>query len=147
MAHHRAVIREALRVTLAAAGTLAGSRVYVNPTDDRTTFPALVIEDDREGQAALTLPAGSSRVIERRYRFEVRAEVQQVTGYSDTRDTLLAQVETALAASGVAAGVKAITPNGCDFRQDNNGERPVQAGVQGFEALYFTTQGAPGAAI
>ena len=148
MAHYRTTIRAGVKATLIAAATLAGTRVYVNPTDDRVTFPALVVNDDGEDQTARSMPADAGRAIERRYTFEVRAEVQQVNGYDDTRDTLLAQVEAALAAPGAtASGVKACTPKGCDFLQDNTGERPIAVGVQRFEALYYTTQGNPGAAL
>lgn len=147
MSHYRSTLREAIRAALVAADTTAGARVFKNPTDDRTRFPALVIEDDGESQRALTMPAGTDRVIERRYSFTVRAEVQQVAGYDDARDTLAAEVESSLAAAGVVSGVKAITPAGCDFSQDNGGERPIAVATQRFEALYFTTQGAPGVPI
>lgn len=146
MAHFRSTIRAGVKAALLAAATLAGTRVQVNPTDDRTTFPALVIEDDAEAHDTRSMHADAGRVIERRYTFAVRCEVQQVAAYDHTRDTLMAQVEAALASVGLV-GVKAITPKGADFEQDNTGERPIAVGVQRFEALYYTTQGNPGAAL
>lgn len=144
MNHQRHIIREAIVALLAAAGTTAFTRVYDTPSDPRTVFPALVVEDDGEDQAVTSAMGGgmAGRMVERTLRVIVNAEVQQVTNYARTRDQLLASVEAALATSAIA-GVKAITPAG--FQADINvqGERPIALGRQRFDVVYITTQGSP----
>jgi hypothetical protein len=144
--HQRHVIREAIVALLAAAGTSAGARVYDSPTDPRTAFPALVVEDLGEEQRATTLPGGSGRTIERRLVIEVTAELQQVSTAARSRDQLLAEVESVLSAA-LIAGVKSIAPAGYVPDRDGSGERPIVIGRQRFEVLYYTTQGAPGATL
>ena len=143
MAHHRTVIRQAIGALLAAGGTLAGARVHDHPTDPRRAFPALTLFDDSEAQRPMSMPAGAGRPLERLYKLDITAEVQEVDGYAATRDTLLAQVETLLATAGAVAGVKAITPAGYLPGQYSEGERPICVGRQRFEILYYTPQGAP----
>lgn len=146
MSHARRAIREALVAVLAGGATLAGARVYDNPTDPRHAFPALTVFDGSEQQRAESMPAGPARPIGRLYSVEVTAEVQQVSGYAATRDDLLAQVETLLAAAALP-GIKSITPAGFDAGQYVEGERPIAVGRQRFEVLYYTTQGNPAATL
>ena len=146
MAHARTIIRQAVVALLLGGTTDAADRVFDHPHDPRRTFPALTVEDAGEQQAPQTLPAGPSRVLERRYVFDVTAEVQQVAGYAAQRDTLLAQVEVLLSAAGIA-GVKSITPTAYQPAEDHTGERPIAVGRQRFEALYYTTQGNPAATL
>lgn len=143
MAHARKLIRQAIVALLAGGSTAAGARVYDHPTSPRRTFPALVVEDAGEQQAPITMPAGPGRTLQRLYAFVVSAEVQQVTGYAEQRDDLLAEVEALLATAGIA-GVKSITPTVYQPDEDHTGERPIVVGRQRFEALYFTAQGTPG---
>ena len=155
MAHARTTIREAVAALLAAAGTAASTRVYESPNEPRSRFPALVVCDpengDVEDQGATTLPGGPDRTIERRYRFDVRCEVQQNSGFAAARDSLAAEVETEIASalinSPALSGVKQITPAGFDVRYEQVGEHPITVGIQHFTALYFTRQGAPGVFI
>jgi hypothetical protein len=142
--HQRHVIREAITALLAAGGTAAGARVYDSPTDPRTAFPALVVEDLGEDQRANTMPGGSARPIERRLSIEVTAEVQQAAAFARVRDQLLADVESLLAAA-VISGVKWIVPTGFAPDRDGSGERPISIGRQRFEVMYVTTQGNPAA--
>ena len=146
MAHARKLIRQAVVAVLAGGATAAGARVYDHPNDPRRTFPALVVEDGGEQQAAITMPAGPGRTLQRLYAFVVSAEVQQVSGYAEARDDLLAEVEALLSAAGIA-GVKSITPTLYQPDMDHTGERPIVVGRQRFEALYFTAQGAPGTTL
>lgn len=142
--HHRATIRAAVVALLSAAGTLAGSRVYDTPSDPRTAFPALTVEDEGEDQQITgTLGGGlANRLVERTVRLVVNAEVQQNSTYAATRDSLLAEVEVALAASAIA-GVKSITPAGYQADGYFQGERPIALGRQRFDVTYITTQGNP----
>lgn len=142
MIHARTAIRQALTAALAAGGTTAGARVYDTPSDVRTAWPALVVEDAGELQGAPTLPGGPARLIERRCIFEVSAELQQTSGYAAARDSLIADVE-AIAASAALPGVKQIVPTGYMPELSNNGERPIVVGRQRFEVTYWTPQGNP----
>jgi hypothetical protein len=144
MNHQRHVVREAIVALLAAAGTAASTRVYDTPTDPRTTFPALTVEDEGEDQNVTSVLGGgaSSRRIERTLRIVVTAEVQQNANYARTRDQLLADVEAALAASAIT-GVKVITPTGFQADLSSMGERPIAVGRQRFDVVYITTQGNP----
>jgi hypothetical protein len=144
MNHQRHVIREAIVALLAAAGTTASTRVYDTPSDPRTAFPALVVEDDGEDQQVTSTMGGgmAGRMVERTLRVIVNAEVQQTTNYARTRDQLLAAVEAALAGSAIA-GVKAITPAGYQADLNVQGERPIALGRQRFDVVYLTTQGNP----
>lgn len=142
MIHARTAIRQALAAALAAGGTAAGPRVYDTPSDVRTAFPALVIDDLGEQQAAVTLPGGPDRRVERRLMLEISAELQQVAGYAAARDALLADVE-AIAVNAALPGVKQIVPVGYVPDLANTGERPLVVGRQRFEVLYVTTQGDP----
>lgn len=142
MIHARTAIRQALVAALAAGGTAAGARVYDTPSDVRTTFPALVVLDLGESQAAVTMPGGASRLIERQCRLQVVAELQQVSGYAAARDALIADVE-AIAVNATLPGIKSIVPAGYEPDLSNNGERPIVVGRQLFDVTYITTQGDP----
>lgn len=144
MNHQRHLIREAIVALLASAGTTASTRVYDTPTDPRTVFPALVVEDDGESQQVTSTMGGgmAGRMVERTLQLVVNAEVQQNGDYARARDQLLAAVEAALAGSAIA-GVKSITPSGYMPDTDPRGERPIALGRQRFEVVYLTTQGNP----
>ena len=146
MIHARTTIRQALVSALAAGGTAAGARVYDTPSDVRTAWPALVVEDLGEQQSAVTLPGGADRRVERRLTLEVTAELQQVSGYAAARDSLGADVE-AIAVAATLPGAKSISPLGYSPDLSNSGERPIAVGRQRFEVLYVTTQGNPAATI
>lgn len=142
MNHQRHIIREAIVAALAAAGTAAGARVYDCPTDVRTVFPALVVEDLAEQQSANTLPGGGSRLIERMLMIEVTAEIQQTATPARVRDQLLADVERVIGGLSIA-GVKSIVPTSFAPDRDGSGERPIFVGRQRFDVFYVTTQADP----
>jgi len=148
MTHQRQVIRDAIVAVLAAAGTLAGARVYDTVYDPRSAFPALCVEDAGEDQSVVAVyGAGrAARQINRTLSLSITAEVQQASNYAATRDTLLAQVEVALA-NAVIAGVKDISPAG--YRPDLSvmGDLPITIGQQRFTVTYATTQGDPAATV
>jgi len=146
MNHSRHVIREALIAALAAGNTAAGSRVYDHPSDVRTAWPALTVEDVAERQEATTLPGGPARTIIRSYEIEISAELQQVAGYARARDQLLADVER-IAASAVLPGARSIAPTHYMSDLSSAGERPIMIGRQRFEIQYATTQGNPASTI
>lgn len=146
MNHQRHLIREAIVALLAAGNTAAGTRVFDHPSDPRTTFPTLVVEDAGEQQRAEAMPRGPLRPIERNYLITITAEVQQVAQYTRARDQLLADVERLLASAAIP-GVKAITPAGYQSDLASDGERPLAVGRQRFEILYFTPQGDPATSL
>ena len=143
MNHQRKQIRAAIVALLQSASTAASTRVYDTPVDDRTVWPALVVEDAGEDQRVGSGFGGmAGRMIERTINIVITAEVKQTTGYAGARDDLIGQVEVALATSGIA-GVKVITPSGFQAELSAVGDQPVALGRQRFEVEYFTTQGNP----
>lgn len=146
MNHQRHVIREAIVALLAAAGTTASTRVYDTPYDERTTFPALVVESDSEDQQAnesLNLQATwRNRLVQRTMQIVVTAEVQQTSNFARARDQLLAQVEAALATTAIA-GVKSITPTGFKADLSYAANQPIAVGRQRFDVVYTTAQATP----
>ena len=142
MNHQRQVIREAIVAALVSAGTVAGARVYDNPTDTRTSFPALTVEDLGEQQQANTMPGGGARPIERMLMIEVTAEIQQTATPARVRDQLLADVERVIGGLSIA-GVKSIVPTSFAPDRDGSGERPIFVGRQRFDVFYVTTQADP----
>jgi hypothetical protein len=151
MIHARTTILEAFATAIRDARTIAGSRVYVHPRNDRTEFPALVIEEygakhsegtATEAQGVIDM-AGN---IERRFRIAVVPEIQSTGNPVRDRNTLLAEVETAIEAAfqaGEITGAKQITPVGYAADDSDNSDRPIRRGVQVFEVKYFTPAGDP----
>lgn len=147
MIHQRTVIREAIVAALVAANTLAATRVFDTPYDPRSTFPALTVEDDVEDQSADNFGSGqANRYVERAMRVVISAEIQQIGAYARTRDSLLGEVEAALASTAIA-GVKSITPAGYQADLGVASDRPIAIGRQRFDVVYITTQGNPATAI
>lgn len=145
MIHQRHVIREAIVARLAAGGTAAGARVYEHPTDPRTGFPALQVEDVAETQQMQTLPFGASATVERELLIDITAELQQTSAYARARDQLLADVESLLMSTPIP-GVRVIRPAGYQA-ETLPGERPIALGRQRFALVYHTTAGNPAQAI
>jgi hypothetical protein len=140
--HFRTTIRQAVVAALRAADTLAGPRVHDTPTDPRTQFPALVVEDIGEQHQVLS-GRGTTATVRRTLMLEVTAEIQQVPAFAAARDDLLAQVETALAAFTLP-GVDNLQPAGYAADPPTGmGERPMAQGRQRFQLTYFTKQGSP----
>lgn len=142
MIHQRHMIREAIVTLLAAAGTAAGARVHDTPTDVRTAFPALVVEDLFEQQQVNAHAQLGQRPVERQLTLEVTGELQQTTGYALARDQLMAQVEAALGEAAIP-GVKDIVPAGYAAELSREGERPIAVGRQRFVIAYITPQSRP----
>lgn len=144
MNHARATIREAIVARLAAGGTAAGTRVHEHPTDPRTAFPALQVEDIGEQQQVPTMPGGPQRLVERTLLLEVTAELQQSGAYARARDELVADVERLLLETPIP-GVREVRPAGY-APETLPGERPLAIGRQRFELFYMTTAADPATA-
>lgn len=153
MSHHRQAIRNAIVQLLRAGGTLAGARVHDTAYKPRVQFPALVVLVVGEDQQLLSdqgLGGFGDRAVQRLLHLDVNAEVQQATAPEDTRDDLLAQVETLLAnaaAAGLIPGIQDITPTAMRVEHANEGEKPIEVGRQRFQITYLTTQADPGTAV
>lgn len=145
MIHVRHVIRQAIVDRLLSGSTAAGARVFDHPTDPRTVFPALVVEDFAETQSMPTAPGGPQRIVERELLIDVRAEVQQSGNYALERDQLIADVE-ALLMGAPFLGVRNIELRGYDATTQP-GERPLAIGRQRFAITYMTTAADPSTAI
>lgn len=151
MIHARTLILDAFATAIRDARTSAGSRVYVHPRNDRTEFPSLVIEEygANRSDGAATEAQGVldfSGAIERRFRVAVIPEIQSNANPVRERNTLLAEVETAIDAAfqaGEIPGAKQITPVGYAADDSDNSDRPIRRGVQVFEIKYFTPAGDP----
>jgi hypothetical protein len=142
--HARATIRSAVVARLAAGATAAGTRVYEHPTDPRTAFPALQVEDIGEQQQVPTRPGGPQRLVERTLLLEVTAELQMAGAYANARDELVADVERLLLETPVP-GVREVRPAGY-APETAPGERPLAIGRQRFELFYMTTAADPATA-
>ncbi len=144
--HRRAQIREALVRLLVAANTTARHRVHDHPWNERTEFPALVVEDLGENQVAPTFGQGAARALERTYLLQISAELQQNDNWARDRDELMAEVEAAMAEAALP-GVKNIVPAGYSADETPQGGRPVLAGRQRYEVTYVTPMNNPAAVL
>lgn len=140
--HQRHLIREAVVELLKAGVPDVVGRVYDTPTDPRSTFPALVVEDVGESQAVSVVFGMPQRPVERTLSLIVTAELHQVGSYARARDQLMAQVETLLANNGIA-GLKDCVPAGYQPDTTGDGAQPIAIGRQRFDITYITPQGSP----
>jgi hypothetical protein len=151
MIHARTLILDAIATAIRDARTSAGSRVHVHPRNDRTEFPALVIEEygAKHSEGTATEAQGSIDMagsIERRFRIALITEIQSTSDPVRARNSLLAEVEAAIAAAHLAGsipGAKTITPVGYAADDSDNSDRPIRRGVQVVEVQYFTPAGDP----
>lgn len=146
MIHRRRLIRADVCAALVAANTAAGSRVHDHPWNERTTFPALVVEDIGEQQQVTTMGIGAARLVERELLLQVSAELQPADDWARARDDLMADIEAAVAGV-VISGVKAIEPAGYSADEAAFGARPIVVGRQRFSITYITPMNNPAAVL
>lgn len=149
--HLRQQIREALAAALTGLST-AGARVYVSRAPEMafqaSELPGLKIDTLEGGDITPLSLGGVQRYLERNLRVTLTAVVSAVSGYQDTTDAILKEVEEALSTS-VAANtlgglVKSITPDGEPEVQLNaEGDYTVAEARQLFIAVYITALNAP----
>lgn len=147
MANHvRRQIREAVASALTGLSQTGAnvfeSRVY--PIQS-TELPALRVYTNAEAVAIGSI--GASRLLERGLEVVVEAVVKAVTGFDDTIDTIIKDVEVALASAQTAGGAKYIQLARIEIELDGEGDQPVAVARMSFEVPYITALGAPDVAL
>lgn len=142
--HVRKQVRTAAVIALTNL-TTTGTRVYdsrVYPMQDKE-LPGLRIDTSDEQIA----PDDIGTTLERTLQLIVQACVKQNTTYNDTIDTIIKEVEIAIAANQTLGGAKAVLLKSINIATAGDGEKPIAVGTMMFEALYYTTLSAPDAAL
>lgn len=147
MANHiRQQIRDAVKTALTGLSTTGAnvfdSRVYeLNDSE----LPALRIFTNGEDMQIDSI--GFSRLIDRRLELVIEACVKQNGAFDDTLDTILKEVEVAIAANQGAGGAKWIQLQKIEIELGGEGEKPVGLGRMTFQVPYLTALGAPDVAL
>lgn len=146
MAHVRTQIRHEIIAALAAGGTFAGSTVAdsrITPWPAGTTY-ALNVKNGDEQSEATTLGAPVN-MLERAFALEVECFVSDADAAeaAESLDTLMAQVETVIAANCHAGGAQLIYPTGASFADDSTGDSVRLLGTVAFQCRYTTSQANP----
>jgi hypothetical protein len=147
MAHLRKQIRDAVVTTLTGLSTTA-SRVYSGRATPLAVdaSPSLLIDVGAEQIVTSSMGAGArNRLLERTLEIEVRAMVKAVSGYLDTLDAIVLEVEQALAAEQSLDGLaKSVQPAGYDAPEiDGQGEKTVAELTLRFNVTYYAALNAP----
>lgn len=144
--HIRKAIRAAA-VTALTSLTTTGARVYdsrVYPMQD-AQLPGLRIDTADEQVAIGSL--GVSRLCERTLDLVVQACVKENLTYNDTIDTIIKEVEIAIAANQGIGGAKYVQLKSINVANAGEGEKPVAVATMTFEVFYITALGAPDVAL
>jgi hypothetical protein len=144
--HVRKAIRAAA-VTALTGLTTTSTRVFdsrVYPMQD-AQLPGLRIDtaDEEIGIGSM----GVSRLVERTLQLVVQACVKENTTYNDTIDTIIKEVEIAIAANQGIGGAKYVQLKSINVANAGEGEKPVAVATMTFEVFYITALGAPDVAL
>lgn len=144
MANHlRQQIRDAAKTTLTGLTTTT-THVYDSPVDELqdSQLPALRIFTNDEEINTLTL--GPSRLNERSLQLVVEACVKKLATYDDQLDTIMKEVEVAIAGNNsLTATCKYVNLKKIEVEMSGDGEKPVAIGRMTFEAFYVAAIGTP----
>lgn len=144
--HIRKQIRAAA-VTALTSLTTTGMRVYdsrVYPMQE-AQLPGLRIDTADEQVQIESM--GVDRVQERTLQLIVQACVKENTTYNDTLDTIMKEVEIAIAANQGIGGAKYVQLKSINVATVGEGDKPVAVGTMIFDVLYYTTLSAPYTAL
>lgn len=145
-AHIRKQIRDAA-VTALTGLTTTGAHVFpsaVYPLQDKD-LPALRIDTgDEDIQVETVL---SDPPLERMLQLLIQACVKQNATYNDTVDTIISEVEIAIAAHQALGGAKYVALRTIKLELAGEGEKPIAIVTMTFEVPYFTAQSAPDVAL
>lgn len=147
MANHIRKQIRAAAVTALTGLTTTGSRVYdsrVYPMQD-AQLPGLRIDTADEQIAIGSMGVG--RLHERSLDLVVQACVKENTTYNDTIDTIIKEVEVAIAANQGIGGAKYVQLKSINVANAGEGEKPVAVATMTFEVFYITALGAPDVAL
>ncbi len=130
--------------------TTTGANVFRDrDTDERplqsTELPGLTLEDDGEPSEIVSL--GQGRLLERRMRMRIVAHVKAASGYSTTLNTILKEVETALAGASLGGAKYATLVEVAGREIDESGDLPTVRQAFSFECFYITAHNAPDVAL
>lgn len=128
--------------------TTTGSRVYQGRTNALPTEQASLLVDVGGEQVSPITLSGSGRVNQRELELEVRAIVKG-TGYLDTLDAIVLEVESALAANESLGGLaKTVQPTEYDRPDlDGTGDKTVAVQLMRFRITYYAALNAPTVAL
>ena len=147
MSHIRQQIREAVATAvtgLASGATVYESRVYDLP---KATTLALIVDcgDEEIEYTTMTSP----RTVQAELEVKIQALVINATSPEDSRDTLLKEVQVALASndlSGVLKGV-GLTLEGVETAYEDEAETRVMMSEMTWLAVYPFAENAPETAL
>lgn len=142
MSHVRQQIRQAI-ITLVTGLTTTGSNVFDTPVylTEPAVLPALLCRSDSEDIEIDTM--GHPRDMMRELTFSIQAQVQAVSGYQNTLDTICSEIEVALSADLTLGGlVQDMYLSNVLFEFDN-GEQPVGMGTLTYMIMYRTKDTQP----
>lgn len=141
--HVRKQIRAAAATALTGLST-TGARVYasrVHPLQD-ADLPALRLSNPSEDIAISSM--GANRIVERTLRLVVEACVKAASGYEDTVDQIVKEVEVALAADQTLGGLcKYIQLGSIETELSGDAELPIAVATMTFAVPYYTALNAP----
>ena len=149
MAHVRSAIRSAIATRLTGL-TTTGARCYpsrVQPLAD-ANLPCLRVYLDEEEIVAETFTADP--LLDRRAVLRVECCAKAVASLDATLDTMVAEVEAAIAGGDGSFGgllKSRPLPQSIAVDLDEGLEKPVGIATVTFDANYFTVASAPGTAV
>jgi len=150
--HMQDQILDAIKATLIAAATSAGTSVRIEGVDElpAASCPAIEIEAGREDVELIGM--GRRRSQRREFDVEVRAIVSQSSSYRSAAGNLLKQIEQALRPAAGATLVDVLVPDRIRLvastpDRDGNAARVTYTIRTVWRAVYFTTEGAPDAPV
>ena len=142
--HVRKQIRDAA-VTALNGLTTTGSRVYpsvVYPMQDNNLPGLRVDTNDEEIQAP-----DVGKMLDRTLKLTVQACVKETVTYNDTIDTIIKEVEVAIAANQTIGGAKNVLLTAIKIEPSGEAEKPIMVATMTFDVPYFTMQGTPTVAL
>lgn len=147
--HVQDQILEALKALLVAAGTAAGTDVYIERVDPigPNKCPGVEIIAGEESIAPPT-NIGWPRVQHRAFEITIRCTVARNTDYRKQAGNLAKEVEAAIAASPQAQTLNGLAREGVHLQRsttekDGDGEKALYSIVQTWIAGYRTVANAP----
>ena len=146
MSHVRRQIREAAATVLTGL-TTTGERVFqsrMRPLTD-SDLPCLLINTDDE--VIDTQGFDATPLQERELTLSIRAVAKQTATLDDVLDTILAEVETALAGQTLGDRAKGLLLEKINIEMNDELEKPVGIASDIYRVTYYTTAGTPGTAL
>jgi len=148
MANHlRRQIRDAAIAVLTGL-TSTGANVFPSRVYELqdAELPALRIDTNDE-EVEIAAFGGSSRAVARTLQLLVQACVKQNTGYNDTIDQIIKEVEIAVAANQGMGGAKYVQLKTIAIEMSGDAEKPIAVATLTFICPYYHALGTPDVAL